>query len=45
MEKSQFFNGKTHYFYGHFSIAFCMFTRGYESWININQANGEGKPI
>ena len=20
-------NGKTHYFYGHFSIAFCMFTR------------------
>ena len=21
------FNGKTRYFYGHFSIAFCLFTR------------------
>ena len=27
--KSPFLMGKIHYFYGHFSIVFCMFTRGY----------------
>ena len=29
MERSTIFHGKTHYFNGPFSIAFCMFTRGY----------------
>ena len=37
--KITIFHGRTHYFYGHFSIAMQMFTRGYE----LNQPESAGE--